>query len=137
MLERESHKVNDSVYQAGRPVLSIQHMEGYFFMVTVGSGGRSAKSLGISCACALADNEHATSRLARRPRMILPIGCLLLLGTRLLLGSKRCAESSVFRNTWSIKPVWVKKGPHNLVTESHEIQEGIKMIHADRAREPK
>ena len=57
--------------------------------------------------------------------------------TGYLLDSKRRAESFVFRNTRSIKQVWVKNDPHDLVPESDEIQEGIKMIHADRACEPK
>jgi len=54
-----------------------------------------------------------------------------------LLDSKRRAGSFVFGNTRSGKQVRVKNNPHHLVTESDEIQEGIKMIHADRAREPK
>jgi hypothetical protein len=53
-----------------------------------------------------------------------------------MLDSKRRAESCVFGNTRSIKQVWVKNGPHGLVPESDEIQEGIKMIHRDQACEP-
>ena len=54
-----------------------------------------------------------------------------------LLDSKRRAESFVFRKTRSVKQVWVKKAPHDLALESNEIQEGVKMIHADRACEPR
>ena len=54
-----------------------------------------------------------------------------------LLYSKRRAESFAFRNTRSIKQVRVKNGPHDLAPESDEIQQGIKMIHADQACEPK
>jgi hypothetical protein len=54
-----------------------------------------------------------------------------------MLDSKRRAESFVFGNTRSIKQVRVKSGPHDLAPESDEIQRRIKMIHSDRACEPK
>jgi hypothetical protein len=54
-----------------------------------------------------------------------------------MLDSKRRAESFVFGNTRSIKQVRVKNNPHDLAPESDEIQQRIKMIHSDRACEPK
>jgi hypothetical protein len=140
-MEHESIKGNVIVAPTGGLFLSIQQSEGYCFRVHQaysGGGGRSSKSYKCpSSAFALAGNEHTTSRLARRPRMFLPMGVLTYWETVYLLDSKGRAESFVFRNTRSMKAVWVKNDPHDLVPESDEIQEGIKVIHSDRACEPK
>lgn len=78
-MERESIKVNIIVAPTGGLVLSIQHIEGYFFMDPQTAGDRrgiSGSYKGASSAFALVGNEHNASRLARRPRMILPMSAL-------------------------------------------------------------
>ena len=69
--------------------------------------------------------------------MILPMGARSRWETGYWRDRKRHAASFVFMNSRSIKQVLVKNGPQDLAPESDAAQERIKMIHADRAGEPK